>query len=99
MSSHHEWADEVIARHEAEKPFAPENGQPLLFSPGDVVIHTNEYGAKSRHTITGYFKPGTPSTQYANGARYLLDWDCHWVPVAEACLQLDAPAVASPDEQ
>ena len=37
MSSHHEWAEEVTARHDATKPFAPENGQPLRFKAGDPV--------------------------------------------------------------
>ena len=42
MSSHWEWMEEVIRKHDAEHPFAPENGQPLKFKPGDKVIYTND---------------------------------------------------------
>jgi hypothetical protein len=32
---------------------------------------------------------GVADGMYANGARYLLDWDCPWFPVAESRLRLD----------
>lgn len=35
MNSHHEWVKEVTAQHDAQKPFSPENGQPLRFRVGD----------------------------------------------------------------
>ena len=31
MSSHHDYIIEITAQHDALKPFAPENGQPLRF--------------------------------------------------------------------
>ena len=43
MSSHHDYIIEITAQHDALKPFAPENGQPLRFKIGDAVIYTNEY--------------------------------------------------------
>ena len=33
MSSHHDYIIEITAQHDALKPFAPENGQPLRFKP------------------------------------------------------------------
>jgi hypothetical protein len=89
MSSHHDWAEEVIADHDAKKPFAPENGQPLRFSVGDRVIYTNDGGAEFRQTITGLYIPVGPSSQYALGKRYLIDSSCPWMPVAESSLRLD----------
>jgi hypothetical protein len=41
MSSHHDYIIEITAQHDALKPFAPENGQPLRFKIGDAVIYTN----------------------------------------------------------
>ena len=35
MSSHHDYIIEITAQHDALKPFAPENGQPLRFKIGD----------------------------------------------------------------
>lgn len=90
MSSHHEWAEEATARHDAQKPFAPENGQPLQFKAGEPVIYTNPAGIEFALRVTGlYERPASPDGMYANGARYLLDWDCHWFPVAESRLRLD----------
>lgn len=90
MSSHHEWVEEVMAEHDAHKPFAPENGQPLRFAIGDRVIYTNPAGIEFRRRITGFFhRPASPSGLYARGARYLVDSDCHWMPVAESSLRLD----------
>ena len=42
MSSYWKYEEEVVAQHDAEKPFAPENGEPLKFAVGDVVAFTNE---------------------------------------------------------
>ena len=90
MSSHWEWAEQVTAQHDAEKPFAPENGQPLRFKVGDPVIYTNPAGLEFALRVTGFYeRPAAPDGMYANGARYLLDWDCHWFPVAESCLRPD----------
>ncbi|PTT78673.1 hypothetical protein DBR42_22895 [Pelomonas sp. HMWF004] len=89
MSSHWEWAEQVIAKHDAEKPFAPENGTPLAFKPGDPVIYTNDAGVSFPLKVTGYYQPEQPCSLYATGRRYLLDWDCHWMPAAEASLRHD----------
>ena len=57
MSSHHDYIIEITAQHDALKPFAPENGQPLRFKIGDAVIYTNEYGAQFRRRVTGSTSP------------------------------------------
>jgi hypothetical protein len=86
MSSHLDWVEEVVASHNANKPFAPENGEPLKFSIGDEVIYTNAQGCKFKRKITGFYKPSHPCSRYATGGRYLLDWDCYWVPAKQADL-------------
>jgi hypothetical protein len=86
MSSHWAWAERVIKNHNKEKPFAPENGQPLRYKIGDKVIFTNEYGVEFSLSVTGYYEPEEMTAQYALGKRYMLDWDCPWMPVAEASL-------------
>lgn len=92
MSSHHEWAAETIARHDREKPFAPENGQPLKFSVGDSVIYTNDYGISfGPHRVTSLYQPAEPSSLYATGYRYYLNTSSYWMPVREANLSA-APA-------
>lgn len=53
MSSHNDYIIEITAQHDALKPFAPENGQPLRFKIGDAVIYTNEFGAQFRRRVTG----------------------------------------------
>ena len=88
MSSHHDWVIEQAQRHDAEKPFAPENGKPLMFKEGDAVIFTNDNGVSFPLKVTGLYRPESPCGQYSNGARYFLDWDCHWFPVAESALCL-----------
>ena len=45
MSSHHDYIIEITAQHNALKPFAPENGQPLRYAAAAAVIYTNEFGA------------------------------------------------------
>ena len=89
MSSHWKWMEEVVARHDLEKPFAPENGQALKFKVGDPVIFTNCYGVSFRLRITGFYTPGEPCSLYASGRRYLVDSSSPWFPVAESQLQLD----------
>ncbi|MDR2112887.1 MAG: hypothetical protein LBQ62_07295 [Candidatus Accumulibacter sp.] len=89
MSSHHEWVAEVVARHDAEKPFAPENGQPLRFKAGDCVIYTNPYGVEFRFRITGFYRPEQPCALYARGARYLVNSSSPWYPVSESRLRPD----------
>ncbi len=61
MSSHHDYIIEITAQHDALKPFAPENGQPLRFKIGDAVIYTNEYGVQFRSCINGFYRPTEPS--------------------------------------
>jgi hypothetical protein len=88
MSSHHEWAEEVTAQHDAEKPFAPENGQPLRFNVGDSVIYTTPSGIEFRYCITGFYRrPDVPCGLYARGARYLVDSNSPWMPVSESSLR------------
>ena len=92
MSSHHDYIIEITAQHDALKPFAPENGQPLRFKIGDAVIYTNEFGAQFRRRVTGFYRPTEPSGLYARGARYLLDSSSPWMPVSESCLRPDDSA-------
>ena len=73
MSSYWEWKKRVVAQHDLEKPFAPENGEPLRFKLGDPVIFTNDYGVSFRLRITGFYKPEEPCSLYACGRRYLVD--------------------------
>jgi hypothetical protein len=60
MSSHHDYIIEITAEHDALKPFAPENGQPLRFAIGGAVIYTNEAGLQFRLSITGFYRPAGP---------------------------------------
>ena len=94
MSSHWEWQEEVVAQHDLEKPFAPENGQPLKFGVGDPVIFTNDYGVKFKLRITGFYQPEKPCSLYACGRRYLVDSDSPWFPVKESQLELDEEMAA-----
>ena len=89
MSSHWEWEKETIIEHNENKPFAPENGEPLKFNIGDNVICTNDYGVEFSLKVTGYYKPEKIDSLYAVGYRYLLDWDCYWMPASEKSLRLD----------
>lgn len=86
MSSHQEWEKFVIEAHDLEKPFAPENGQPLQFVAGDWVTYKNDAGCTFLRRITGLYQPKQPCSLYATGARYLLDWNCYWMPVVESKL-------------
>jgi len=83
MSSFWEWEKKVVADHDQNRPFAPENGTPLRFKVGDSVIYTNAQGYKFKRTVTGYYKPNQPCAMYAAGARYMLDWECYWYPSKE----------------
>ena len=87
MSSHHDYIIEITAQHDALKPFAPENGQPLRFKIGDAVIYTNEYGVQFRRRVTGFYRPSGLCGQYARGARYLLNSTSPWVLVAQSSLR------------
>ncbi|WP_459203489.1 hypothetical protein ACQVRV_00090 (plasmid) [Ralstonia pseudosolanacearum] len=89
MSNHHDWVEEVTAQHDAQKPFAPENGQPLRFGVGDCVIYTNPAGIEFQRRVTGFYRPASPCGLYARGARYLVDSDSPWMPVSEASLRSD----------
>ena len=68
MSSHHDYIIEITAQHDALKPFAPENGQPLRFKIGDAVIYTNDAGLQFRRRVTGLYRPAEPSGLYARRA-------------------------------
>ncbi|HGW4115855.1 TPA: hypothetical protein ACNH4I_002817 [Serratia marcescens] len=92
MSSHHDWIIEITAQHDALKPFAPENGQPLRFAIDDTVIYTNEAGLRFRLRIAGFYRPTEPSGLYALGARYLLNSSSPWMPVSESSLRPDDSA-------
>lgn len=89
MSSHWEWQERMIKQHDAEKPFAPENGTPLAFKAGDPVIYTNDQGVEFHLNVTGLYQPNPIDSLYATGYRYMLDWDCHWMPVRESNLRLN----------
>ena len=81
-----------MAQHDLEKPFAPENGQPLRFVIGDVVVYTNDYGREFCFRVTGYYsRPAKACGQYARGSRYVLDWECPWFPVRESAMRLANP--------
>lgn len=88
MSSHHEWAEEVIADHDLKRPFAPENGQPLKFSVGEKVVFTSEFGVRFEHKIAGIYRPTHECALYALGARYILDGEALRLPVAEKSLEV-----------
>lgn len=89
MSSHWAWQEKIVAQHDLEKPFAPENGKPLKFQIGDPVVFTNDNGVTFKHRIAGFYHPTDPCSLYASGRRYLLDWECPWFPVKEDQLELD----------
>jgi len=59
------------------------------FNIGDNVICTNDYGVEFSLKVTGYYKPEKIDSLYAVGYRYLLDWDCYWMPASEKSLRLD----------
>jgi hypothetical protein len=89
MIGHHTAVMEAVALHDATKPFAPENGNPLRFNVGDNVIYTNDHGAEFRLRVTGFYRPDFPSLLYATGARYLVNSDAPWAPVEETSLRHD----------
>lgn len=76
-----------VARHDMERPFAPENGQPLRFGIGDAVAIRELMEADGEgitvYQVTGYYVR-KESALYANGKRYLLNVDAHWFPYSEA---------------
>ena len=85
--SHWDWVKEMVEQHNLNKPFAPENGNELLFKVGDSVIYTNPAGVEFEFIVTGLYQPYPMTSQYATGKRYLLNWDCPWYPVEENSLQ------------
>lgn len=87
MSSHWEWEKGMVAQHDLEKLFAPENGVPLKFQIGDAVVFTNEFDVCFNLRITGFYQPTFPCSLYANGHRYLVDSSSPWFPVKESSLQ------------
>ena len=62
MSSHHDYIIEITAQHDALKPFAPENGQPLRFKIGDAVITPTSLVCSS-----GAASPGSTSPPSLRG--------------------------------
>lgn len=88
MSSHWDWIDAETARHDKEKPFAPENGEALLFGIGDHVIYTNDNGVEFEMQVTGFYqRPEGPCGLYARGSRYLVNSSSPWFPVKESSLR------------
>jgi hypothetical protein len=82
--SHWDWEAEVIKKHDREKQFAPENGNPLKLKIGDrVKLAVNP---TKIFIVTGLYKPEKMDSMYARGYRYLLNWDCYWFPVKESAL-------------
>lgn len=73
MSSHLEYATKMMEQHDKNCCFAPENGQSLIFTVGEIVIYTNDYNIQFYTTIIDLYKrPSKPCTLYAAGARYLI---------------------------
>ena len=95
MSSHHEWVEEVVRDRDLNKPFAPENGQPLCFKVGDSVIYTNDNGVEFSLTVSGFYKPTGPCSLYATGYRYFLEKSPRWMPVRQASLKPGSKPPAS----
>jgi hypothetical protein len=90
MSSHWAWAERITAEHDRDKPFAPENGQPLRFAIGDHVIFTNNYGVEFEMQITGFFERAEGACSlYARGYRYHVNSSSPWFPATEASLRLN----------
>lgn len=87
MSSHWAWCKKIAEQHDREKPFAPENGQPLKLKIGDKVIYTNDYGVQFNQVVTGIFQREEGESLYCTGKRYYLNWDCHWMPATESSLK------------
>lgn len=85
--NHQDWENEAIEKHNLQKPFAPENGNKLLFKIGDDVTYTNPNGISFNLKIIGLYKPDTINYHYSLGCRYLLDWECPWFPVKESDLE------------
>jgi hypothetical protein len=86
MSSHQDYVDRVVAEALANPQFAPENGQPLRFQPGDLVTYTNDYGVKFDLVVSGLYRPDFPCSLYATGRRYLLNMGGN-LPVHERSLE------------
>lgn len=92
MSSFWDWEKKQVAAHNEKRPYAPENGSPLKFKPGDSVIYTHEYLGTCKAVVSGYYLPTAMDSFYAQGARYLLDRGAYWFPVKESELTLDKHA-------
>jgi hypothetical protein len=88
MSSHWDYVEKLVADHDQQKPFAPENGKPLKFAVGQRVVFTNDYGVSFVLQITRFYSRETDAAMYANGYRYLVDSSSPWFPVREASLTI-----------
>lgn len=85
--SHHEMMKLTIEKHDSERPFAPENGQPLKFKAGDIVTFINDFGfRRSGKTVTRIMKREEDESLYCIGYRYYIDSDSPWMPVKETQL-------------
>lgn len=91
FESHHSWQDRMVLEHAQTKPFSPENGNPLKFKIGDVVIYTNDSGVEFKCKINGFYQPAPTDSLYATGYRYLLNNSSYWMPVRENSLRLATP--------
>ena len=97
--NHADWQKEIIEQHNAQKPFAPENGNKLLFKVGDDVIYTNENGVSFNLKIAGLYQPNPIDSLYAVGRRYLLNWPCFWFPIKECDLEFDLKHELNKEEE
>ncbi len=89
MSSHYEWA------RKSPPGTTPKSHSPRrTASPCSSRRRPSDLHEPGGHRIRPAREPASMSAgvadgMYANGARYLLDWDCPWFPVAESRLRLD----------
>lgn len=67
-----------------ERPYAPENGHPLAFAPGDRVTFVNDYGVRfPGHVVVRIMQRDEDEWLYCAGRRYFIDSDSPWFPVCE----------------
>ena len=89
MSDHRDWEARIIADHEKNKQFAPENGSEPKFKAGDLIIFTNDFGVSFKRKVTGLYQPDPIDSFYARGFRYTIDSDSPWYPCKESSLRPD----------
>lgn len=75
---------ELVRQHDDERPYAPENGHPLAFAPGDRVTFVNDYGVRfPGHVVVRIMQRDEDEWLYCAGRRYFIDSDSPWFPVCE----------------